>query len=290
MKVNSNKLYELLKYYNEELSIIYDKDELYAIFELVCEFYLGVSKTEVKIKLNDNINQSELINIYNTCNELKTGKPIQYILNEAYFYNLKFYVDSNVLIPRPETEELVYLIINSIYSKSIKLNILDIGTGTGCIPITLKKHLENSNLHGIDISENALKIACSNAKSNNVNVEFYNCDILNSSTIKNLSFDYIISNPPYIINSEAKHMDERVLGFEPGLALFVEENEPIIFYKKIIDLCLNSLTKKGYLFFELNPLFSIDVKIYAESSNLFESIDIINDMSGKQRFLKAQKK
>ena len=290
MKIASNKLIELFHYYSFQLADIYGKEELYAIFELVCEYYLGFNKLDVKTKLNDNINQSELINIYNTCNELKTGKPIQYILKEAYFYELRFYVDGFTLIPRPETEELVYLIINTLKNEARGLNIIDIGTGSGCIPITLKKQFKNSELCGVDICENAIKIAAANAKSNNVEVDFFVCDILNSIDIKNLKFDCIISNPPYIINSEALQMDKRVLDFEPNLALFVAEDNPIVFYKRIIDLCLNSLTEKGYLFFELNPLFANDVMMYADSSSLFKTIEIIKDMSGKQRFLKAQKK
>ena len=290
MKINSNKLDDLFKYYSLQLVGIYDKEELNAIFELVCEYYLGFNKLNVKSKLNANINQSELINIYNTCNELKTGKPIQYILKEAYFYNLKFYVDSSTLIPRPETEELVYLIKETLTNESQGLNVVDIGTGSGCIPIILKKQFDNSRFCGIDISDKALEIASSNAVLNNVDVEFFNCDILNTTHILNLKFDCIISNPPYVLYSEAINMDRRVLNFEPSLALFVEENDPIIFYKKIIDLCLNSLSENGFLFFELNPLFANDVMNYADSANLFKTIEVIKDMSGKQRFFKAQKK
>jgi release factor glutamine methyltransferase len=290
MKIASNKLADLFNYYSLQLVDLYDKEELYAIFELVCEYYLGFNKLDVKSKLNDNINQSELINIYNTCNELKTGKPIQYILKEAYFYELRFYVNASTLIPRPETEELVYLIMKTLSNGVYGLNVVDIGTGSGCIPIALKKHFENSKFCGIDISENAIKIAGSNAILNNVDVEFFNCDILNTTHILNLKFDCIISNPPYVLHSEAINMEKRVLDFEPSLALFVEENDPIIFYKKIIDLCLNSLSENGFLFFELNPLFANDVMNYADSANLFKTIEVIKDMSGKQRFLKAQKK
>ena len=152
MKITYNKLADLFNYYSLQLVDIYDKDELYTIFELVCEYYLGFNKLDVKSKLNDNINQSELINIYNTCNELKTGKPIQYILKEAYFYELRFYVNASTLIPRPETEELVYLIMKTLPNGAYGLNVVDIGTGSGCIPITLKKYFENSKFCGIDIS------------------------------------------------------------------------------------------------------------------------------------------
>jgi release factor glutamine methyltransferase len=253
-------------------------------------FRSGFSKSEVLIKLNDRVNQSDLINLYNTCIKLKAGEPIQYILNEAYFFDLKFKVNSSTLIPRPETEELVYLITQTITKKTHCLHFVDIGTGSGCIPITLKKQYENSIFYGLDISESALEIANFNAKLNNVGVNFFISDILNTKHILNLKFDCIISNPPYILKSEAIHMEDKVLNYEPNLALFVEDNDPIVFYKKIIDLCLNSLTNDGYLFFELNPFYANDVMDYAQASNLFKTVKIINDMSGKQRFLIAQKK
>jgi len=293
MKIATNKLSDLYEFYKNELSLIYDEGELYSIFELVCEKYLNYSKTEVKQYFNDNINQSNLINIYNAGVELKKGTPIQYILNEAYFYDLTFNVSNAVLIPRPETEELVDIIIKQfITHNSSLLTILDIGTGSGCIPITLKKHLPQAKIFGIDISEDALEVAKSNAVKNNVNVEFLKQDIFTnlSSSLITHHLSLIVSNPPYVLNSEAQQMDARVLEHEPHLALFVEDNDPIIFYKRIIDLCDKHLEKKGWLFFELNPMYAIDVKNYANDSKIFNFTEILSDMSGKQRFLKAQKK
>lgn len=293
MKIATNKLSSLYEFYKNELSSIYDEDELYAIFELVCEKYLNYSKPEVKQHFNENINQSNLINIYNAGVELKKGRPIQYILKEAYFYNLKFNVNSSTLIPRPETEELVDLIIKDFKQETKNnqiLNILDIGTGSGCIPITLKKHLPQAKVFGIDISEQALEVAKSNAIKNKVEVEFIKLNILSEFTILNSTFSIIVSNPPYVLNSEAQQMDARVLENEPHLALFVEDNDPIIFYKRIIDLCDKYLEEKGWLFFELNPMYAIDVKNYANDRKIFNFTEILNDMSGKQRFFKAQKK
>ncbi len=290
MKIATNKLSDLFEFYKNELSSIYDEGELYSIFELVCEKYLNYSKTEVKQHFNENINQSNLINIYNAGVELKKGTPIQYILKEAFFYDLIFNVSNAVLIPRPETEELVDLIIKSqITNNSNPITILDIGTGSGCIPISLKKHLPQAKVYGIDISEQALEVAKSNATKNNVEVEFFNLDILSNNQKLN-TYNLIVSNPPYVLNSEAQQMDARVLEHEPHLALFVEDNDPIIFYKCIIDLCNKYLEEKGWLFFELNPLSAIDVKNYANDSKNFNFTEILNDMSGKQRFLKAQKK
>lgn len=293
MKIATNKLSSLYEFYKNELLSIYDEDELYAIFELVCEKYLNYSKTEVKQHFNENINQSNLINIYNAGVELKKGTPIQYILKEAYFYNLKFNVNSSTLIPRPETEELVDLIIKEFKQETKNnqtLNILDIGTGSGCIPITLKKHLPDAKVVGIDISEEALEVAKSNSIKNNVEVEFLKLNILSQLITHNSTFNTIVSNPPYVLNSEAQQMDARVLEHEPHLALFVEDNDPIIFYKRIIDLCSKHLEEKGWLFFELNPLYATSVKNYANDCKIFNFTEILNDMSGKQRFLKAQKK
>lgn len=274
---------------------MYDEGELYAIFELVCEKYLGFTKTDVRLKFEEKINQSNLINIYNTGVELRKGIPVQYVLGEADFYNLKFNVNSATLIPRPETEELVDLIINHLKPETRNnqtLNILDIGTGSGCIPVTLKKHLPHAQVTGIDISDKALEVAKSNAVKNDVEVDFVKQNILTAFETLNLKspFSVIISNPPYVLRSEAAQMDARVLEYEPHLALFVEDHDPILFYKRIIDLCETRLKSNGYLYFELNPLYAEAVKNYATTGNLFTFTELINDMSGKQRFLKAQKK
>jgi release factor glutamine methyltransferase len=291
MKIATNKLSDLYEFYKTELSLIYDEGELYSIFELVCEKYLNYSKSQVTYHFEENINQSNLINIYNAGVELKKGTPIQYILKEAFFYDLIFNVSNAVLIPRPETEELVDLIIKSqIANNSNPITILDIGTGSGCIPITLKKHLPQAKVFGIDISEQALEVAKSNAIKNDVDVKFIKEDILSNFLILKSNFSIIVSNPPYVLNSEAQQMDARVLEHEPHLALFVEDNDPIIFYKRIIDLCDKYLEEKGWLFFELNPMYAIDVKNYANDSKIFNFTEILSDMSGKQRFLKAQKK
>ncbi|MCD6017486.1 MAG: hypothetical protein K0S53_607 [Bacteroidetes bacterium] len=290
MKIATNKLSDLYEFYKTELLSVYDEEELYAIFELVCEHYLGYSKTDTRSNFHGNLNQSDVLKIYDTAKALKTGAPVQYILGEAHFYDLKFNVNSSTLIPRPETEELVDLIIKQFKTQNSLSTILDIGTGSGCIPVTFKKHLPQAKVTAIDISEKALEVAQSNALKNNVEVEFIKLDILSQSIPHNSSFNIIISNPPYVLNSEAKQMEARVLEHEPHVALFVEDNDPIIFYKRIIELCREHMDAKGYLFFELNPLYADAVKNYANDSKIFIFTEILNDMSGKQRFLKAQKK
>lgn len=290
MKIASNKLSDLFSFYKSELTTIYEVNELTSIFELVCERYLQFTKNDVKQRQLENVNQSDVIKIYDTCLELKKGTPIQYILKEAFFYDSLFEVTPDVLIPRPETEELVDLVLKAnLLQLKANISILDIGTGSGCIPITLKKHIPEAIVHGIDISEKALTIANSNAQKLKQEVTFYKTDIL-TETLGNKLYSVVISNPPYVLQSEAKFMDNRVLEYEPHLALFVEDTDPIIFYKRIIDLCLSNLEEKGWLFFELNPIYAEEVKNYAIASNLFIFSKILQDMSGKQRFLKAQKK
>lgn len=277
-------------YYKQELSSVYDESELYAIFELVCYTFLNYSKTDVKLKFHERINQSEIIKIYDVVKELKTHKPIQYILGKAEFYNLNFFVNQHTLIPRPETEELVDMIIKDLSQlyKVSNAKIIDIGTGSGCIPIALKKHLSFADISGVDISENALEIAIKNAQLNSVQVDFFKLDILDSAISLSSGYDVIVSNPPYVLSSEM--LDTRVHDFEPHLALYVEDNDAILFYKKIIDFCSNYLNSNGLLYFELNPLRAIEVKNYADTSNLFIFTELISDMSGKIRFFKAQKK
>ena len=290
MKIATNKLSDLYAYYKTELESLYDEEELNAIFELVCEFYLNYTKTDTRLNLQNNLNQSDVLKIYDAAKALKTGEPIQYILGEADFYNLKFKVNTSTLIPRPETEELVDLIIKSQTTNNLEtIKILDIGTGSGCIPIALKKNIPNSKVTGIDISDQALEVAKSNAVKNNVDIEFLNLDILSNHQPLYI-YNVIVSNPPYVLNSESAQMDKRVLNFEPHLALFVENNDPIIFYKRIIDLCNKHLAEKGVLYFELNPMYAIEVKNYANTSKIFNFTELSQDMSGKTRFLKAQKK
>lgn len=317
MKIASNKLCDLYRYYQNELHHLYSAEELYAQFELVCEAHLNYSKQEVKNHFQENVNQSELLKIYDACKELKKGIPIQYILKQTYFYDSFFYVTPAVLIPRPETEELVHLIIkdyrlqitdseleiadslnkndanqSEIYNLKSEIFFLDIGTGSGCIPITLKKHIPHSIVSAIDISVDALDVARKNAINHQVEIQFIQQDVLNTISLNhNIQqlFDIIVSNPPYVLDSEKASMESHVLLHEPHLALFVEDTDPIIFYKRIIDFCQNNLKPKGFLYFELNPLHAKTVYNYAIESKLFTFTEILTDISGKQRFFKAQR-
>lgn len=287
MRIAANQLKHLKAFYRIELKNLYETSEIDAIFNVVCSQFLKIPFHQVNLKLNDNINQSELIDIYDCAKNLALGKPLQYILGECEFYGLVFKVNKHVLIPRPETEELVELILKEARNKG---KILDIGTGSGCIAIALKKHNLTHDIYAFDISLEALKLAKTNAQLNDCSVNFYEVDILKSldfTALKTQTFDTIVSNPPYIHHNEKSQMANHVLSHEPHLALFVDDEDVCIFYKKIIDLCSNHLALNGHLYFELNPETAHLVKQYAEESQLFESLELIKDMSGKQRFLKA---
>lgn len=291
MRIASNKLQDILTYYTSELASVYEPDELRAVISQTFGHYLGYSATDISSKKQENLNQSDILKLYDCCKELKKNIPLQYVLGETVFYGLKFKVNPSVLIPRPETEELVDLILKDCKKlNETTLDILDIGTGSGCIPVALKNKLPEANVSAIDISEDALLVAQQNAITNNTTVLLNRADILSNEAGYILdTYDIIVSNPPYIAKTEAIQMHDRVKNNEPSIALFVDNNDAIVFYKRIIELCKEHLNPSGTLYFELNPLFANDVKDIATKSNLFNEISLLKDMSGNVRFLKAEK-
>ena len=285
MQISDNTLNAIHSYYQNQLIDVYEFNEIKSIFITICEHFLKKNRKDFQNNFNLKINQSELIAIYNLVPELKKNTPIQYLLNNAEFYSLNFYVNKHVLIPRPETEELVDIIIKE---NRLSKTILDIGTGSGCIILALKKNLNQSACFAIDISSDALSVAKLNAKKLNLEVEFSNVNILTTSSLGKV-YDVIVSNPPYIKLTEKESIQENVLNNEPHVALFVNENDEIIFYKKIINFCEINLVSKGLLYFELNPLTANEVLNYAIESKLFNTTALIKDMSGKLRFFKGIK-
>ena len=217
---------------------------------------------------------------------LKQSEPIQYVLGLADFYGLKFQVNKNVLIPRQETEELVYWILENHHARQ-SLNLLDIGTGSGCIPITLKKHRPEWTITGVDVSIGALEVAQQNATKNGVEVAFQQMDILNVDSLS-ANWNIIVSNPPYIPTDESRLMPENVLKYEPRLALFVENEDALLFYRKIADLSLYALSENGRLYFELNEYNAEEVKAMLLEKD-YHKVEIQKDINGKQRMISAQK-
>jgi release factor glutamine methyltransferase len=289
MRIAGNKIKHVADFFHSELASAYNRGEIEAMIGTAIEKFMGFSRAELHSHFNDNINQSDLLKLYDCAKALKSNVPLQYILKEAWFYDLKFYVDPHVLIPRPETEELVDFVIKE--NKKAR-SFFDVGTGSGCIPVTIKKNIPHAEVFACDISDRALKIAKKNADNNEVVVGLLELDILKVSNLENKTggtFDVIVSNPPYIQLSEKETLGKHVAEHEPDLALFVNNGDPIIFYKKIIDLCHTGLNSQGRLYFELNPLTANMVKDYANLSGIFENVEILKDMSGNTRFLRAVK-
>jgi len=279
--------YEIL---SAQLSTIYDKSEAANIADWVMEYLTGKRKlyriTEKEILLSDE-QQEQLEHI---TRKLLSHIPVQYVLNEAWFAGMKFYVNEDVLIPRPETEELVEWILKEVRGTKYEMRrILDIGTGSGCIPITLKKKLPELSVRAVDISEGALNVATKNALSNGVQVYFLRADFLDENTWNSFGrFDIIVSNPPYIKLGEACSMNMNVLEHEPHLALFVPDDDPLLFYKKIADFAKDHLADKGMLFLEINETLGKEVTELYQSNGY--KVELKKDMQGKDRMVKVTKR
>ena len=281
MFVTTNNLIDLLPYYKTKLVDIYEDNEIENIFYVICDYKHNLSRIDVKIS-NTLLSESELL-MHRTCiKRLLTNEPIQHIIGETEFYGLSFLVNQDVLIPRPETEELIDFILST--TKNSAFTILDIGTGTGCIPITLKSNLPLTKVSAIDISEKALETAIKNARLNKVNVNFSHKDILTNNLTDLPQFDIIISNPPYVLESDKLKMNKNVLDFDPELALFVADENPLLFYKRITTLAVEKLNKNGRLFFEIHENFGKETKQLLINAG-FTNVNIINDMQGKNRIV-----
>jgi release factor glutamine methyltransferase len=233
------------------------------------------------------MSESELLKFNFAIKDLKNNKPIQYILGKTEFYGLPFRVNPHVLIPRPETEELVDLIIRE--NKGNTLRILDIGTGSGCIPITLKKHLTAAEIHALDVSAEAIQVARENAELNEASLQFWHYDIRNEGKgWKEGLFDLIVSNPPYVLLAEKTGMEARVLNHEPALALFVEEGDPLFFYRRIMAFASLFLNAGGKLYLEINRALGKEMTGLLKKSG-YTDIQLYKDLNGNDRILRASK-
>ena len=266
-----------------ELSSIYESDEFNSIFNLLSEDYLNIPRSKILLADEINLDQSNQMLFFSALKRLKNHEPIQYVLGRANFMDLEFKVNSSVLIPRPETEELVRLILKEDLDGK---EILDIGTGSGCIAISLAKNLPNSKVSALDISNDALEVAKENAKLNNVNVEFINADIFEYHSDR--KYDIIVSNPPYIKESEKLLMKKNVLDFEPELALFVEDSNALKYYDSILKFGMIYMKKMGYLFFEINSNLYPQLQKICFANN-YNNFKFFIDSSSKTRFLLIKK-
>lgn len=283
MKIATNKISSVIKFFKEELKGIYPETEIQSFIYLAFEHYLGFSKHDLVLKADNHISESELLQFNFVVKDLKKHKPIQYILGEMEFYGLKFKVNSSVLIPRPETEELVDEIVK-IHKEEKGLSVMDICTGSGCIAIALEKNLTQSVVDALDISEEALKVARDNALLNNSTVKFIHSDILKKTQFPGKEYDIIVSNPPYVTESEKAGMQKNVLEYEPSLALFVDDSEPLKFYIAIAEWSKKYLKKGGHLYFEINE--AKGEKLMEKLNNLeFKNLALKKDMWNKHRII-----
>jgi len=274
---------------HEALSKIYPKTEIDSFFFLMIEEKLNLQRIDTVLKPDLLISQDNITTFIKIIKRLQNEEPIQYILKKTSFYGLPFIVDKNTLIPRPETEELVAWIIEEAskgkLQKKDEISILDIGTGTGCIPISLAKNLIKSSISAIDISQKALHIAKKNALLNDTKIDFFEMDILNTESLPQ-KFDIIVSNPPYVRELEKTAIKKNVLQNEPHLALFVDNNNPLLFYKKIADLAIKYLSKNGLLFFEINQYLEKETVKMLEVKG-FKNIELRKDLFGNYRMIQC---
>jgi|WetSurMetagenome_2_1015567.scaffolds.fasta_scaffold00448_23 release factor glutamine methyltransferase len=284
MGVNIQTIKDIRFYLAKELSDIYQEPEISALSNIIIKTALGISKLHQVYSIQSGVTSEQSDRIINICKELKTGKPIQYILGVTSFYDCIIDVNSSTLIPRPETEELVDLIIRENYR--YRGNIIDFGTGSGCIAIALAKNIPGALVTGIDISEDALRTAQKNAIMNNVNVSFKKGDILNIDYEIVNKYGVIVSNPPYVRNSEKKYMSRNVLDFEPHSALFVTDEDPLIYYKALIKLAGKILEPGGKVYFEINEAMGILIVQLLESYG-YSEIVTVKDINGKERIIKG---
>lgn len=277
-------LKQLEQHFISETSVIYDAEESKSLFFILAEHFEGWSRSNVMINQELELNTEKADKYISVADELKKGRPLQYILGEAVFYGLRFKVNPSVLIPRPETEELVEWILDIIKKESFNVkSILDIGTGSGCIPIVLKKYLNDSTtVSALDVSAVSIAVAKENAFLNDTDILFIEEDILNYEGTCN--YDLIVSNPPYIKENERKDMHQNVLDHEPHLALFVSDERPLIFYEAIADFSLKHLNPYGRLFFEINEYLGAETRDMLQHKG-FDSVIIKKDMQGKDRMI-----
>ena len=277
---------ELKEFFKNQLSEIYADSEISELFSIFCNQILGMDKFELRISQHHIISEEQTRVFKKLISELKTGKPYQQILGETEFYGLKFFVDENVLIPRPETEELLELTISEIQKRNLKnTKILDIGTGSGIIPIVLKNKFPQAKVSAIDFSEKALETAKKNADFHNLDINFIHQNYLE----ENLSevYDIIISNPPYIGMDEESEIADSVKEFEPKMALFSPTSNALIFYEKIADDCKNHLAENGMVFLEINQKLGEETK--ALFTDVLSEVYLVKDISGNDRFVWGKK-
>lgn len=273
----------------------YPDTEIQSFFNLLAEYLLKMKRLDVTLNLFAPISGKKLEKFENATKRLKNHEPIQYIIGATEFYGLPFKVSESTLIPRPETEDLVQWIIDTAKTTTDSLSILDIGTGSGCIAISLAGNIPSAKVYAVDVSKKALTIAKMNSKLNKVDVQFFELDILNwknnypDLALEDFKFDIIVSNPPYVRELEKAQMSANVLQHEPGLALYVEDDAPLIFYKSITDFAGEHLKDEGHLFFEINQYLGAEMLDLLDEAD-FSNVQLKKDFFGNDRMVSGTKR
>ena len=275
---------DIRTYLISELKAIYPDNEINAITNHILKTQFGLNRLQLLTNSSTSVTKEMTNSIIQLTNELKTGKPVQYIIGETSFYDCTIKVSRDTLIPRPETEELVDLIVKE--NNGFCGKIIDFGTGSGCIAVALGKIFPSSIVAGIEISESALEVARSNATLNKVKADFIKGDILNLDYQTLTGTDIIVSNPPYVLDSEKVNMHVNILGFEPHQALFVPDDDPLRFYRAIAGIAAYILNKKGRIYFEINEKKGIDILNLLKDKG-FQEVTLMKDLNGKDRFIKG---
>ncbi|HEX2920767.1 MAG TPA: peptide chain release factor N(5)-glutamine methyltransferase [Bacteroidales bacterium] len=280
MSINLLTINDIRSYLDKELSSLYSPEEIKILTRIIFKTLFGSSWLHLINNSKSHIDNSKISEIMNFCQELKTGKPYQYVFGETEFYNCRIKVNESVLIPRPETEELVDIIIKQ--NKNFRGKIIDFGTGSGCIAIALALNMPDSEVIGVDISEEALRLAELNAQLNKAKVKLILDDILNTSISNNNTAGIFVSNPPYVMNREKTLMKRNVLDFEPHSALFVDDSDPLLFYREILNISRSLLEPGGKIYFEINEALGTEVAALLESY-YFNDINIKQDLNNRDR-------
>lgn len=276
-------LKQLKKEFIEDLQSIYESDEISTFFTWLAEDLLDLKTHDILLKTEFDLSKSQLSKFEDAKERLKKEEPIQYILGYSEFFGLKLKVNPDVLIPRPETEELVQWILDDYKSKELQLSIIDLGTGSGCIPIALAKHLPQAKIKALDVSEKALKLAASNSEENHTQVEFIKADLLKLNTLP--AVDIVVSNPPYVKSAEKSNIKKNVVDHEPHVALFVEDDDALIFYKIIAELALK-LEKQPVVYTEVSQYLAKETRDLFLNLG-FKNVELRKDFRGNDRMLKA---
>jgi protein-(glutamine-N5) methyltransferase, release factor-specific len=275
--------------FTDELAGLYPASETRHILRMLLEARLGWTARDYLLRRENPLPEVDTQWLNNALQALKGAMPVQYVVGYAWFMNLKLSVNESVLIPRPETEELVHLIIRHHQSDVGRpLRIIDIGTGSGCIAIALKKALPAASVYALDVSADALRVAAQNAQTHSADIKFINADILEWDTVfqEEQRFDIVVSNPPYIAGTEREAMHANVLNHEPHLALFVEGKAPLLFYQHIAAFALSHLDDPGYLYFEINRNYGVQLKDFLQKKG-FAQATLYQDMQGADRMIQA---